>query len=107
MRRGCAPGGSDHDRVSHRLVSQEGVLDLTKFDAEASELHLVVNATEILELAVLPIAGELTGSVETVVDPKRTRHETIGSEIRSVQIPSCHPSAPDVDLSGDPDRRRL
>ena len=46
-------------------------LDLAQLDAEAADLHLVVDAAQVLELAVGQAAGQVAGAVE----PRRRRAE--------------------------------
>ena len=64
------PGGArpvlarqDHGLADARLRGQRG-LDLAQLDAEAADLDLVVDAAEVLELAVRQAAGEVAGAVE-------------------------------------------
>ena len=90
-------------------MAGEGRLDLAQLDAEAADLHLVVDAAEELERAVRPPAREVAGPVE----PRA------GLGRRTDRGRSAPPSAPagrgsrgpagaaDVELAGHPDRHRL
>ena len=46
-------------------VSVQNRFDFSQLDAEASYLDLIVDPTEILDIAVTTIAGEVAGFVQT------------------------------------------
>ncbi|EYF04583.1 Hypothetical protein CAP_4403 [Chondromyces apiculatus DSM 436] len=89
---------------AHRGVQAEHRLDLAKLDAEAAQLHLVVDAAEELEVAVGQPPHEVSGAVEA----GGRRAEGIGHEarlrqLRPVQVAVRETGAAKVQLSGDAD----
>ena len=68
--------------------SRERGLYLAEFDAIAADFHLVIPAAEVFQCTVGPIAGQVAALVELCTAPAELiRHETLGGEIRPVQIP--------------------
>ena len=63
--------GRDH-RVPHRRVLAQDGLDLAELDAEAAQLHLVVDAAEELEVAAGQPADKIAGAIEPVFDRAAT-----------------------------------
>ena len=41
----------------------ENCLDLAQFDAEAAQFHLMVQATQVLQRAIFPVADTVSGFV--------------------------------------------
>ena len=56
--------GQDHGLAHARLDGQRG-LDLPQLDAEAADLHLVIDAAQVLQVAVRQAAGQVPRTVET------------------------------------------
>ena len=96
----CRPAASSprhHHRLAHRRVRRERRLDLAQLDAEAADLHLVVDAAEVLDGAVRQPAREVAGPVE----PRPgARAERIGDEAARPSAPAGRGSrAPDLDAA--------
>ena len=54
-----------HDRgLAHLRLGRQGDLDLARLDAEAADLHLVVEPAEVLDLPPGPMAAEVAGPVQ-------------------------------------------
>ena len=97
-----------HRRFADGGVRQERSLDLPQLDAEAADLHLVVDAPQELDGAVTVEADEIAGAVEA---PARGA-ERVGEEPRRglvgpAEIAAGEARATDQQLSGHPGRHRL
>src|ERR1043166_8841154 len=80
-----------------------------RLDPVAANLDLIVEASEKLDVAVRQVAGAVACPVQTA---RRLAIEAMGDEflrrqLRLVQIPTRHSSAPNVNLSEDAHRHRL
>ena len=82
-------------------------LDLPKLDPEAADLHLVVVATEELDVAVGQVTTQVARTVEPVALHEGAGEEALGGELWTVQIPPRHACAADVDLPDRPKRYGL
>jgi hypothetical protein len=61
-----APGhvlARNHDRLADTRMLHKGGLDLTEFNAEPADLHLVIKPTQKLQIAVRQIANEMPGPI--------------------------------------------
>ncbi len=54
---------SDHHCLAHAGLAEQARLDLAQFDTEAANLHLVVEAAEVLQHTVCPPARQVAGAV--------------------------------------------
>ena len=77
-------------------VSEEVGLDLAELDAEAAELDLVVESSEILDVAVLQEAAAVTGAIEASSGPEGMRDEALGGEGGAVEVSAGEAGATDV-----------
>src|ERR1043166_9979427 len=80
-----------------------------RLDPVAANLDLIVEASEKLDVAVRQVAGAVACPVQTA---RRLAIEAMGDEflrrqLRLVQIPTRHSTAPNVNLSEDAHRHRL
>ncbi len=95
-------------RLADPGVPRQGGLDLSRLDAVAAQLDLVVEPAEVLQPAVGAAPGEITGAVEagarSAAEP--VGHEPLCREVRAAQIAARQPRAADHQLPGAPDRRR-
>src|SRR5262249_30533565 len=96
------------DLTQAELTCQDG-LDLSQLDPAASDLDLSVGATEKIEIAVGPVAYEITRPVD---QPTSLIREGIGDEnvvgqIRPVVVAARKARAADVKLTGHADRHGL
>jgi hypothetical protein len=98
----------DGDRLLHVRMRSERRLDLAELDPEAAHLHLVVEAPEELDPAVVAVADEVASLVQPraggVVE--RVRDEPLGDEVRPASVAAREASAADVELAGYADRHR-
>src|SRR5690349_11260989 len=80
-------------------------LDLAEFHPEAPDLHLVVDATEVLQLPVRAPPPEVTGAVHPGPGTgEGAGDEALRGQRRPVVVPPRHSRARDVDLAGYPAR---
>ncbi len=98
-----------HERVvdgDHRGGADLGMLlehgrDLVQFDAVAADLDLVVDAAEIVEVAVGPSAHEVARAVHATTGRPRVGDEPVGGEAEAVQIAAGETDTGDVQLADD------
>ena len=80
-----SPGTSSRastTRLAHRRVLAEPRLDLARLDAEAADLHLLVDAAQELD----PAVGEMARQVAGAVEPRRRHAERVGDEALRRQL---------------------
>src|SRR5262249_41372311 len=110
---------SPSDRICHRMRDDQRVpysgqrgergLDLTRLDSEPSNLHLMVNAAEELDVPV----GQSSDEVARLVQPRsavvaeRIGNKTLSRQTRSVEVALCESDASDVKLARQADWNRL
>ncbi|GAA0928141.1 hypothetical protein GCM10009575_029370 [Streptomyces rhizosphaericus] len=95
----------DDDRLGHLLVLGQHPLDLTRFDAEATDLHLVVRPAHELQLTGTVPAHHVTRPVHAPAAAfEQAGHEPLTGQPRTVQIAPGQPGADDVQLTGHPRR---
>ncbi len=106
-RAGGARAGHD-DRFPHPVVGGQRGLDLAELDAMAAHLDLVVEAPEVLEVAVGSPPGEVAGAVEAATRPRPEGigDEAAGGERRPAEIAAGDPRAADAQLPHHADRHR-
>lgn len=63
--RSARPLVRQHDRLGHARLCEQAGLDFAQFDAEAANLDLVVDPTDVLDHPVATIAGQVAGPVQT------------------------------------------
>ncbi|GMU11134.1 hypothetical protein ASNO1_73880 [Corallococcus caeni] len=99
----------EHDGVLHSGGSTQGVLDLAQLDAEAAHLHLGVNASHEVQLAVRAPAHHVARTVEAspFLTGKGIRHEALGGQARTSCIPTRDAHATDVQFTAHAHRHRL
>src|SRR5436309_7357576 len=97
----------DRDLAHQRMPAQHG-LDFARLDAIASDFHLLVDASEKIEVAVREPAHEIAALVETRarVAAERIRNELFGSQLRTIKIAARQANAADVQFAGHADRDR-
>ena len=96
----------DHDRLRHRRVALQGVLDLAELDAEAAQLDLVVDPAEELQLAVGAPAGEVAAAVHALAFGEGIGDEALGAEPGTMQVAARQAAAGEIQLAGHADRHR-
>ncbi len=71
------------------------------------DLHLIVIAAKELEVAVCPLAYQITTAVQAVACYERAVDKTFGIGLRQVQIATRHPGTADMQLADNPLRYGL
>ena len=106
---GALAVGRDDRHLAHgRMRAQDG-LHLGRLHAHAADLHLRVQATEILQRAVGPPPREIAAAIETRVGPglEGMGDEALGREVGTIDVAARETGAPDVQFARDADRHRF
>ena len=107
-RRSALRLADDDGGVGDVALGRQGRLDLTEFDAEAADLHLIVDAPQEFEVAVGEAAGDVARAVEAGgvgrnmrrVGRPRIGNEAFVREVRAVQVAEGDTGAANVDFAG-------
>src|SRR5262245_20439789 len=88
----------EHDGLLDRRVLSEHGFDLSQFDAEAADFHLMIAAPQKLDVAAGQIARQVARPVESRsgLVAEVVRHEPLGSQVGTSQVPACETGAADV-----------
>ena len=101
----------DGDAFAHTGGTPELGLDLAELDPVAADLHLVVDATEELELCrpvgQLTPPGQVAGQVHAVAGDERVLDEALGGQLGTGVVAAHDAVAADPELSGDTRGHRL
>src|SRR5690349_6123609 len=83
--------------------------DLTQLDPHSAQLHLIITATQKLDIAVSPAACQVAGTVQTCAGSiaERVGQETFRRQNRGVLIATCETDAGNADFTGNTNRNRL
>ncbi len=108
----AAVGSGHHRALGHRGVSCQRELHLGRLDPEPADLHLEVQASEVVDVAVGQIPGQVAGAIEPPAGVRRIAAEGIGDEdggrqIRPVEVAAPQPDTADEQLTGHTHRHRL
>ena len=109
---GAPLAGDDDRRRGDRRVRGERRLDLSRLDAEAADLHLLVAAAEELDRAVRPPARQVAGLVDARSRlgvrgrGPRVGDEPLGGQLGAAEIAARHAVAAGQELAGHADRHR-
>src|SRR6185369_14871803 len=101
--------GNDHRLADSRQV-QQGRFDLPQLDAEAADLHLLVEPAEELNVCSGQAAGQIADQVAGAVEPaarsgaERIGHEALGGQVRPVEVDPRDSDAADVELAAHAER---
>src|ERR1700736_4451604 len=82
-------------------MAHECSFDFAQFDAHSTQFDLSIYSAQTLDVAI----GSETAEIASLVQPRRLArgqrigHESLRRQLRSVQVPACHPVAANVDLS--------
>src|SRR6185437_11806551 len=99
-------GRSDHGRISHTVMPDEGRLDLCRFHPEATDLDLLVLTAEELEIPIWTPTDDVAGPVEPTL-AERAADEALGGQLGLVQIATGDAVSADVELARNAHRGRL
>ncbi len=98
--------GDDH-RFAHAGAAAQAGLDLPQLDTETADLHLEIVASEELQTAVGPIAGQVAGAVQAIAGDKGIVDKAFGRQGFAVQVAPGDPGPADMDLAFGTDRQQL
>src|SRR5687767_10064051 len=93
----------------HSRLRGEARLDLSQFDPEAADLHLLVVAAQVFNVSI----GQMPAQISRAVHPcirlrtERILHEALRRQRRTIQVATRHPRSTDIELSGHPQWHRL
>ncbi|KZO45807.1 hypothetical protein PCL1391_6017, partial [Pseudomonas chlororaphis subsp. piscium] len=94
--------------LAHRGLLHQPRFDFTQLDTETADLHLMVDAADVLDHAVGAVAGQVAGAVHpATVAGERIGHELLGGQPWTRQVTAGHPGAGQVQLAGAAHRHRL
>ena len=99
-------GQREDQALADPLVGRQYRLDLPQLDAEASDLHLVVDAAQVDDLAVPQTTRQVPRPVQAGprLRRERIRYEALRRQTRTVEIAPRQTRAADVELSRNPHR---
>ncbi|CAB5633874.1 Uncharacterised protein [Pseudomonas aeruginosa] len=98
--RSARPLVRQHDRLGHARLCEQAGLDFAQFDAEAANLDLVVDPTDVLDHPVATIAGQVAGPVQTSPSRgERIGHEARATQLGAIQIAPRQSRAPHIQLA--------
>ncbi len=99
--------GQDHS-LAHTRAGGQRALDFTQLNAQAANLDLIVIATEKLQGAIRQPATQISGSVHAPRGlAERAHRETLGTQLRLVEIAARNADACDMQLTDHADWYRL
>ena len=106
-----AVAAGDDRAGGDRGAGEEGRLDLPGLDAEAADLHLLIDPPEELHLSRClghHPAHQVAGAVEPLARPvaPRVGHEALGGELRPAPVAARQALAADQQLAGGTARRQ-
>src|ERR1700709_193383 len=88
-------------------MAAQSTLDLPKLETKATDLHLIVRSSQILQVPVRSIPSHIPRTVH----PRArctiwTRNKTLRRQSTTLQIAPCQPRSRDIQLPGYPNRNR-
>src|SRR5271166_5009010 len=100
---------NDYDGTFHTRMSGQGRFDLSQFNAEASNLYLVIAASEELDVSIRKVARHIAGAIHPGIG---ILDEGIGNEpfcgaVRLLQVPRGDPIARNVQFPDHAHRQQL
>ncbi len=96
-----------HRRLAHPRMLQQARLDLAQFDAQAAQLHLVVDPPGVLDHPVGAVARQVAGAVHPLPSHERAGDETLGSQPRTLVVATGQALPGQVQLAEHAHRHRL
>src|SRR5882762_2258480 len=98
-----------HGRLAHVRVHGDAGLDLPELDAKAANLDLMIEAPEVLDVAVLQPASQIAAAVERGPGrgAERVGNEALRAEIPPIEVAARNARAADVHLPGHADGKGL
>ena len=96
-----------HHRLGDALAALQGGLDLTQLDAETTNLHLIVAAPQIFDVAVRQPARQIAAAVHAFARHEGIGHKAFGRQPGTGQIAPRQLHAGDVQFAAHAHRHRL
>ncbi|MCY1500484.1 hypothetical protein D9M68_345270 [compost metagenome] len=97
---GAGRGGANHHhRFADFRLFQQARLDLAQFDAQAANLHLVVDAAEVFDGAVIPPARQVAGAIQAPALAEGIGDEALGGQPRAAVVTARQADAADIQLA--------
>ncbi len=99
----------NHRRFLHHFQGQQLALDFAQFDAEAADLHLMIDATQVIQGAVFTPAHQIAGAVHALPGcAKRIGREALGSQFRALEVTASQAHfAADIQLASHADGQQV
>ena len=87
---------ADHNGLLHRRVPAQGSFDLPQFNPEPTNLDLVINAAQKLNVAIRQITRQVTRPVQpfSLCLSKRVGNKPLRRQVGTIQVPRANPSPP-------------
>lgn len=107
-----APGlilAQQHDDPLDTGMLAQDCFHLVQFDAEAAKLHLAVTAPDVFQLAISPVAGEVTGAVQPGARccAERVGQKPFSGQLGVPEVAAGQAGTADVQLSDGSDGDRV
>ena len=98
-----------YDAVANARLSAQAALNLAKFNAESTDLDLMVHPTEVFDVSIRQVAGQIPGLVQPRrgVRVQRMVNELRGGQFRTVVVTPSQADAADMQLAGHADGHRV
>ncbi len=96
-----------HRRLAHPRMLQQARLDLAQLDAQAAQLHLVVDPPGVLDHPIGAVARQVAGAVHPLPSHERAGDETLGSQPRTLVVATGQAPTGQVQLAEHAHRYRL
>ncbi|MND61675.1 hypothetical protein D3C80_529360 [compost metagenome] len=98
--------GNDHALADSGLLLQAR-LDFTQFDAQATNLHLMIDAPGIFDHPILALTRQVAGAIQPLPTGERVGDEALGRQPRAAVIAASQAFATQVQLTDHPRRHRV
>ena len=94
----------EHQRhgFAHRRVLSQTRFDFAHFDPQAAQLDLMVEAAQVLNHPVHPLAHKVAGAVQAFALIERAWHKTLGGQTRAAMVIACQTGTAQVQLARHP-----
>src|SRR5581483_6422036 len=99
----------DDHAFMHRRLFVKRLLDLSKLDAEAANLHLMVKASQEFDVAIGSQGSPVAGSIEARprLQAEGMRNEALRAQLWTIQVSAREPYSSEIELARDTNRTRL
>ncbi|MNB94005.1 hypothetical protein D3C75_411490 [compost metagenome] len=105
---GLADIQGNHHGFAHLWMLQQAGFDFPQFDAQAADLHLMIDAADVFDHAVLAVACQIAGAIQAfALLTERAGDEALGGQVRTVVVTPGKADAAQVQLAHTPLHLRL